>query len=164
MDRVSTPVLREAAEADLPTALAVLRAAFEEYQDWLDPPSGVHRETVESLATAMASGRLILADLEGVLAGCVLYRPGHDHIYFGRLAVLPAYRRRGVAGALVAYVEQRGRELNLPCVRLGVRVALPELRERYERMGYHVVEARRHAGYPEPTYLILEKALDPVTR
>ncbi len=159
MDKLNTPALREAATADIPAALAVLHAAFEEYQGRIDPPSGVHRETVESLATAMETGRLILAELDATLAGCVLYRADSDHIYFGRLAVLPAYRRRGVAGALIAYVEQRGRELNLPHVRLGVRVALPELRDRYLRMGYRLVEARRHEGYAEPTYLIMEKSL-----
>jgi GNAT superfamily N-acetyltransferase len=159
MDKLNTPALREAATADIPAALAVLHTAFEEYQGRLDPPSRVHRETVESLAGAMAAGRLILAELDATLVGCVLYHAELDHIYFGRLAVLPAYRRRGVAGVLIAYVEQRGRELNLPCVRLGVRVGLPELRDRYQRLGYRQVEARQHEGYAEPTYLIMEKPL-----
>jgi hypothetical protein len=45
-----------------------------------------------------------------------------------------------------------------------VRVALPHLRARYERLGYRVIEQRRHAGYAEPTYLVMEKLLDGVTR
>ena len=80
-------------------------------------------------------------------------------MYFGRLAVLPAYRNRGISALLIAYVEQRARELGLPRVRLGVRVALPHLRARYERLGYRVIEQRSHAGYAEPTYLVMEKLL-----
>ena len=43
--------------------------------------------------------------------------------------------------------------------RLGVRVALPHLLERYERLGYRMYEERFHEGYSEPTYLMMEKFL-----
>src|SRR6266542_2985978 len=100
--------LREATEADVPTIFAVTRAAFGEYLGRLDPPSGVHRETLDSLREKLASGHTARA---------------------------------------------RGR----PRVRLGVRVALARLRARYERLGYRVVEEHRHAGYAEPTYVMMEK-------
>jgi ribosomal protein S18 acetylase RimI-like enzyme len=157
---MSQLTLREATDGDLPTALAVLQAAFAEYRGWLDPPSGVHEETVASLRAKMVSGRMVLALLDDTVVGCVLYQPENDHVYLGRLAVLPAYRNRGIATALTAYVEQRARALGIPRVRLGVRVALPHLRARYERMGYHLVEQRSHAGYTAPTYLMLEKPID----
>ena len=44
-------------------------------------------------------------------------------------------------------------------MQLGVRLQLPRNRALYERLGYHFVEARTHAGYAEPTYAILEKVL-----
>ena len=40
---------------------------------------------------------------------------------------------------------ERASELGLPRVRLGVRVALPHLRARYERLGYRLIEQRNHA-------------------
>ncbi len=70
---MSDIVLREATDADIPAALAVLHAAFEEYRGWLDPPSGVHRETVESLRSYLERGHLTLAYSGDVLAGAVLY-------------------------------------------------------------------------------------------
>ena len=57
-------------------------------------------------------------------------------------------------------VEEKARMLNLKKVRLGVRLALPNLLAYYERRGYRVVEHRRHEGYAQPTYVMLEKLLD----
>jgi ribosomal protein S18 acetylase RimI-like enzyme len=159
MGVVSAVVLREAAEDDLPGALAVLHAAFEEYRAWLDPPSGVHRETVESLRRYLERGHLTLGLLENRIVGCILYHTEADHMYFGRLSVLPAYRNRGIAGMLIDHVEAYARYLDIPRVRLSVRVAQPDNRAHYERLGYRFLEARSHAGYAGPTYDVLEKAL-----
>jgi predicted N-acetyltransferase YhbS len=149
--------LREGQEADIPTVVAVTRVAFDEYLGQLDPPSGVHKETVASMREKLASGHSVLALLDDQVVGSVFYRPEPEYVYLGRLAVLPAYRNRGVGGALIAYVEQRARELGRPRVRLGVRVGLPHIRARYERIGYVLVEERFHEGYTTPTYVIMEK-------
>jgi ribosomal protein S18 acetylase RimI-like enzyme len=159
MGVVSAVVLRQAVEDDLPAALAVLHAAFEEYRAWLDPPSGVHRETIESLRQYLEHGHLTLALLEDQIVGCVLYHAEEDHMYFGRLSVLPAFRGRGIARMLIDHVEAYAHDLDLRRVRLSVRVAQPHNRAYYERMGYRFLEARSHAGYAEPTYDVLEKAL-----
>ena len=154
-------MLREAVDDDLSAALAVLHAAFEEYRAWLDPPSGVHRETLESLRAYLERGHLTLALLEHGSVGCVLYHAEVDHMYFGRLSVLPAFRGRGIARMLIDHVEACARDLGLPRVRLSVRVAQPHNRAYYERMGYRFIEARSHAGYAQPTFVVLEKALRP---
>jgi ribosomal protein S18 acetylase RimI-like enzyme len=159
MGVASAIVLREAVEDELPAALAVLHAAFEEYRAWLDPPSGVHRETVESLRRYLERGHLTLALLDNQIVGCVLYHAEKDHVYFGRLSVLPAYRNRGIAHMLIDHVEACARDLDLPRVRLSVRMAQPHNRAYYERIGYRFHEARAHTGYAEPTYAVLEKAL-----
>jgi four helix bundle protein len=151
--------LRAATDADVPTIVALIHAAFQEYNGAIDPPSGAHKESEEKLRQAMKTERAVLALLGDQALACVLYRDEGDHMYFGRLAVLPAYRNRGIAAVLIAYVEARARELGLPRVRLGVRVALPHLRTRYERLGYRMIEERRHAGYAQPTYLVMEKLL-----
>jgi ribosomal protein S18 acetylase RimI-like enzyme len=152
-------MLREATKADIPTIVAVTRAAFDEYLGRLDPPSGVHKETIESVGEKLAAGHSVLALVDGAVVGSVYYSPAPEYVYLGRLAVLPAYRGRGVGTALVEYVEARARELGRARVRLGVRVALPQLRARYERLGYRVYEERFHAGYTTPTYLMMEKLL-----
>jgi N-acetylglutamate synthase-like GNAT family acetyltransferase len=159
MDSLSDITLRAATEADIPTIVALIHAAFKEYDGVIDPPSGAHKESEEKLRQVMTTERAVLALLGAQALACVLYRVQGDHMYFGRLAVLPAYRNRGISAMLIAYVEQRASELGLPRVRLGVRVALPHLRARYERLGYRVIEQRSHAGYAEPTYLVMEKTL-----
>jgi ribosomal protein S18 acetylase RimI-like enzyme len=73
--------------------------------------------------------------------------------------VLPSYRNRGIARMLIDHVEACARNLDLPRVRLSVRVAQPHNRTYYERLGYRFLEARSHTGYAEPTYDVLEKAL-----
>ncbi|HJZ50284.1 MAG TPA: GNAT family N-acetyltransferase [Roseiflexaceae bacterium] len=159
MDRLSDLTLRAALEHDIPAIVAIIHAAFKEYDGAIDPPSGAHNESAEKIREKMATDRAVLALFGEQAVACVLYRDEGTHMYFGRLAVLPEYRGRGIAAALIEYVEARAQELSLPRVRLGVRVALSHLRARYERLGYRVIEQRRHEGYSVPTYLIMEKPL-----
>ena len=77
----------------------------------------------------------------------------------GRLAVLPTFRKQGVAHALVDAVENRARELHLPKVTLKVRIQLSGNRAFFERIGYQVVAYNAHDGYSEPTFMTLEKLL-----
>lgn len=42
-------------------------------------------------------------------------------------------------------------------VRLGVRLQLPHLVVRYERLGYRITKYMTHAGYEHPTYVFMEK-------
>jgi tRNA threonylcarbamoyladenosine biosynthesis protein TsaE len=150
-------VLREATDADAAAIVALIHAAFEEYRAVLDPPSGAHRETEETIRQKMLSSRVVIAVCGSAPVGCVFFEQAADHLSFSRLAVPPACRRRGVGAALIAYVEERARALSLGQVRLGTRIALPHLRSYYERLGYRLLEYRAHDGYAEPTYMILEK-------
>jgi ribosomal protein S18 acetylase RimI-like enzyme len=154
-------VLGEATDADVPTIVALVRSAFEEYRGRLDPPSGALDETAERVRQRMKVARVVFAQARVAALGCVFYERRDDHVYLFRLAVLPRFRRQGIGRALISRVEADARALNFPRVRLGVRVALPDLRAYYERFGYRFVESGSHAGYSEPTYVILEKALDP---
>jgi ribosomal protein S18 acetylase RimI-like enzyme len=155
------PVLREATAADIPTLVAVVQAAFEEYRGRLDPPSGAHRETGETIGHFLTVGWVVLAVMHGEVAGCVFYQRQDDHLYLGRLSVLPPYRRYGIGQALTEYVERRAQALHVPCVQLGVRLALPHLQAYYARQGYRVVRYETHAGYTAPTSVVMEKHVGP---
>ncbi|HEY0607857.1 MAG TPA: GNAT family N-acetyltransferase [Herpetosiphonaceae bacterium] len=151
--------LRAATDADLPSMVEVIRAAFAEYEDRLDPPSSAQRRTVESTRQELANGSAVVATVEQNLAGCVLYFPKADHMYFARLAVLPAYRGYGIGRSLIAAVEERARDAGLQWVELSVRLQLVELRAAYERLGYRALRYGTHAGYSAPTYVTLYKPL-----
>lgn len=159
--------LREATDADLASVVDLIRAAFAEYEDRLDPPSSAQRRTIESTRQELAEGNALVATVEQQLVGCVLYFPKPDYMYLARLAVLPTYRGHGIARSLIAAVEERARAAGLHGVELSVRLQLAELRAAYERLGYRVVRYGTHKGYSAPTYVTLHKPLDtiqPATR
>jgi GNAT superfamily N-acetyltransferase len=151
--------LREATEADAGTLAALVREAFEEYRGRLDPPSGAHAETPQTVCDRLRSGRVVLAMAGEGPAGCVFYEKEEGRLHMSRLAVRPVYRGRGLGRILIEYVEGQARALGLPRVRLGVRIPLAQQRAYYERLGYGPVEAGAHAGYVEPTYLLMDKKL-----
>lgn len=156
----NAPMLRPAEEADAPVLLAVVQAAFAEYRELLDPPSGIHKETVETVLEKLREGGAYLALQNGEAVGCVFYALEEGYLYLGRLSVLPRCRGRGIARVLVEAVEQHALSLNRPRVQLGVRTALPRLHELYTRFGYRTLRYVSHEGYVEPTYEIMEKVLE----
>ncbi len=158
--------IRQGNEADCEAVLVVLQAAFGAYKD-LDPPSGVTRETIEALREKLAQETLWVAEedgeseaaLGGIIA-CVFAKPHQqytDALYFGRLAVLPAYQRQGIARRLIGVVEQQAREQGFHRVVLGVRTALPENVRYYQSLGYDIIGVGTHQGYTEPTYYRMGK-------
>ncbi len=152
-------LLRRATASDAPVILELLRRAFQEYDGVLDPPSGVHKETLDSVREKMEMGAWTLAFEHETPVGCVWHETRGECVYLGRLAVLPEARGRGIGRALMDEVETQARAEKIYRVQLGVRAALPELRATYERRGYRVTAAQAHAGYREPTYFTLEKEL-----
>ncbi|HKE00005.1 MAG TPA: GNAT family N-acetyltransferase [Planctomycetota bacterium] len=144
---------------DAEAMAAVVRAAFEEHAGRLDPPSGAHAETAESLQAKLATGRATVAILDDAIVGCVFEIPRGDHLYVSRLAVLPEVRHRKIGAALMHRAEEQARALGLSRVELGVRIALPRLRAWYEGLGYRWVRSNAHAGFPRPTYDTLAKEL-----
>lgn len=152
-------LLREADNSDAETLLALIHAAFAEYIGNIDPPSSAPDETVEGIRRKMESAHAVLAVATDSPAGCVFFEIEKDHVYLFRLAVNPEHRRRGIGRTLIEFVEHRAIAEKRSRVRLGVRVSLPENRAYYERMGYRFFENRTHAGYSDPTYVILEKQL-----
>lgn len=134
-------------------------AAFVEYRGRLDPPSGVFAETVADVARDLAAeaGAVAWAGSEPV--GAVRLAPRPDHLYVGRLAVLPANRGRGVGEALLAFAAERARALGLPEVRVEVRAALPGNVDYFRRRGFTVVGVQPHPRQPAATTVTLAQAV-----
>lgn len=157
MKIVEQVLLREAKQEDIPVLVAVIHCAFQEYQGRPDPPSGAHEVTIETIRQKMNKGGGIVAMINQEIVGCVLYEPAPDHIYLGRLAVLPPYRRRGIARKLIERAEHQAHALGYTRVRLGVRLALADNRTFFEQLGFRVLHYGSHAGHVEPTFVNLEK-------
>lgn len=107
----------------------------------------------------MELGDIMACESGGRIVACAFYRTHPDHVYLGRLAVLPAYRGRGLGARLVAEVEVLAAARGRDRVRLGVRLALPRNREFFERLGYRPVGLDAHTGSPVPTFAWFEKPI-----
>ena len=157
-------LLQEAELADLPALWQVIQVAYAEFLGKLDPPSGAFQETLASLTKKLALGGAIKAvtagDATQEIVGCIFYELRQGELYLGRLAVLPNYRRRGIAQQLIATVEERARQHDRPRVLMGVRLALPEHLNYYTKRGYSVYGYANHPGYTQPTSAELEKIVD----
>ena len=149
--------LREATLEDVPSLVTVIHESFEEYRGRLDPPSGAHDESEESIRQKMTAAHAVVASIHHAIVGCAFYEPAGDHIYLGRLAVLPAYRRQGISRQLIAWVERETRALGFARVQLGVRLALPDNQAYFARLGYRVLSYGTHAGFVEPTFANMVK-------
>ena len=95
--------------------VTVRTLALADYDRWMElwQTAGLHsvrplgRDSREAFARQLASGAhtMIGLEVEGTLAGVVLATHDGRKGWINRLAVLPAYRRRGFAARLVAEAE-----------------------------------------------------------
>jgi GNAT superfamily N-acetyltransferase len=138
---------------------ALLLRAFGEYEGRLDPPSGANDETVASIGSKLDEGGAFISRQGDLATGCVFFAPKDDHLYVGRLSVLPEHRRRGIGDLLLRATERRAGQLGLPSIRIRVRLVLETLRAYYTARGYASIGLHSHAGYTQPTFVEMEKRL-----
>ncbi|HYZ93013.1 MAG TPA: GNAT family N-acetyltransferase [Actinomycetota bacterium] len=136
----------ELAEASLVRDVMLL--AYREYQGALPIDSGAHGETIEDVIADMQRGGAILAE-DGVPVGSARFVPEDGYLYVGRLSVLPAHRRRGIASAIMRFAEQIAADLGRPAVQVGVRESLPSNARLYESLGYETVSIEAHPRGPD---------------
>jgi ribosomal protein S18 acetylase RimI-like enzyme len=163
----SAILLRPATAEDAAAILTITRAAFAAYEGRLDPPTSALKETLEELVSSLFQpdhgAALALVGNQPVGALRWSISPQRDHLYVGRVAVLPAYRRRGIASALMRWSEDHARALGLPAIEIGVRLQLPENLRFYEHLGYQITAYERHEGYDQPTFAAMRKDVHPAT-
>lgn len=149
--------LYDPARDDLAEAVALVHRAFEEYRGRLAPESGALAETVESVAARLDKQRLLLAEDDGRISGCVFLTPKGDALYLDRLAVDPPVRCRGVARRLMEAAEEVAKAEGFRRLTLGVRLALVHNIDYFTRWGFVETGRQAHAGFAEPTSMDMEK-------
>ena len=132
----------------------VLRAVADLCYDTLHRPFGVSRNDAWN-ETDPASTHLVALDGER-LVGYVrlIAEGGGGHVR--QVSVTRAYRRRGIAVALVACALARARELGLPFALLNARENAVSL---YERLGFRVVQGPFRMGRTYLKHVRMERAL-----
>ncbi len=154
-------ILRPATLDDAWVLADTIHAAFEEHRGKLVPESGAFRDTPESIAAELGQDTgAIIAQRNGSVVGCVMFRVYEGDLYFGRLSVLPEARGIGLSKRLIAAVEREARMMRLPGVRLGVRVALTDNQRLFESLGYREISREAHEGFDYPTSINMRKVIE----
>ncbi|MBS0561682.1 MAG: GNAT family N-acetyltransferase [Proteobacteria bacterium] len=158
---MSSLALRALTPSDAAPVAELIRRAFAHQSSTTDPPSSALKETSETIAAAIAAGGGACAEADGVPVASVLWQEKDGGLYFGRLAVDPAWRGQGLARALVAAAEAEARRRGLPRIHCGARLALTGNRRLFASLGYRETGVSAHPGYATPTMVALEKMLAP---
>lgn len=140
----------------------IMIEAFAEYRGRLEPPSSAHDETLADVERAILEGGAVLAREGSAAVGSARFRLRPDHSYIERVAVLPSHRGRGIAGAMMRFLEEEALRRGLFEAQVGIRVALPRNRALYERLGYRLAKVEQHPrGGPGDLVATLVKTLAP---
>jgi len=146
--------------SDADAVAALIRVAFSAQAVVTDPlPSALRVTGADVAAHSRGGGGGAVACVEDVLAGSVLWEEKDGGLYLSRVAVAPAWRRRGIGRALMSAAETAARAMRLPRIYLGTRLVLEDNRRLFAACGFVETERTAHPGYAEPTSVTMEKLL-----
>ena len=140
---------------DQPEALALIDE-LDAYQKPLYPAESHHGIDVDALRQPNVLFVIAREGGEAVGCGAVVFEQGWAELK--RMYVRPGLRGRGIAQAILAFLEARAVERGTVTLRLETGCRQPEALRLYERAGY----ARRgpFGGYgPDPNSVFMEKPL-----
>jgi GNAT superfamily N-acetyltransferase len=104
-------------------------------------------ETLEELNALIPKQGVVIALVDGKPAGACRMTAYDDNIYCGRLGVFPSMQGLGVGTAILRFLEEEARKLNLPKVRLDTREVLASNIAFYQRQGYVITgRSKHHSG------------------
>lgn len=147
--------------SDADAVAALIRAAFAAQAVATDPlPSALRVTTADVAAHLARGGGGAVVWVDDVLAGSVLWEVKDGGLSVSRVAVAPAWRRRGIGRALLAAADAAARDLRLSRVFLSTRLALADNRRLFASCGFVETAQTTHAGYAAPTSVTMEKLLN----
>ncbi len=82
-----------------------------------------------------------------VLVGVLVLRPQPPALLLDNVAVLPAWQRRGIGRALLAYAESQARQQGLSEVTLYTNAKMVDNQRLYAALGYVETDRRVEAGF-----------------
>ena len=145
---------------DAVAVAALIRDAFAAQAMRTDPLPSALRVTAAEVAAHLArGGGGAVVEVDGVLAGSVLWEATGGGLYLSRVAVAPAFRRRGIARALLGAAEHAAYCSGLALLHLSTRLVLGDNRRLFASCGFVETEQRAHPGYAEPTSVTMVKRL-----
>lgn len=135
--------------------LSLIHEAFSYMDSRINPPSSLHRLTVQSIEQKARDGFLLLAWDESKLVGCVFIDEREDTLYIGKLAVDPNYRKNGIGTDLIKACKEMAREKHKDELELQTRVELKENHAYFKSLGFRKTGDTTHEGFNRPTSITM---------
>ncbi len=164
-------------QAHMPECESAVRELFAEYLQWGDNMLRQEYSVVLDIALmleddmtaagkfAPPTGCLLLAELDGRVAGCACMRQiGHGIGELKRMYVRPAFRGAGIGRALLEAVLERARRAGYATVRLDSAGFMREAHALYRSAGFRDVEPYDESEIPAQFrhhWVFMEKPLVP---
>ena len=126
-------VVRRAVAADAEACRDVVLAAYAVH---LPRMSVVPQPMTLDYADVIAEHETWVVDDDGEVVALLVLTPYDGHLALDNVAVSPTHQGSGLGRELLAYAEQRAREIGLPRIRLHTHVTMRENQRLYERLGY----------------------------
>nr|WP_170431327.1 GNAT family N-acetyltransferase [Ruegeria arenilitoris] len=144
--------------ACLTEVLHLIRETFAYMEGRIDPPSSMHRLTMEKLQRQARDGEIWgIGDRPDAV---VFLTPKPDCLYLSKLAVAQNNRGQGLARRLVEVAERRARAKGFRALELQTRIELVENHATFAHLGFAVIGETTHPGYDRTTSLTMRKRLD----
>ena len=162
-------LLREARSDELDNVSLLIRAANQQYENFLPPEAWkFYLKDMMDVRSRLHKSQLIVAELDGQLAGTVTLHLDAEHSSLEGwpngwagirlLAVHPTYRGRGIGRALMEECIRRCRKQGIATIGLHTTEMMDVARRMYEKMGFvRVPELDVHPG---PGVVVMAYRLD----
>jgi GNAT superfamily N-acetyltransferase len=138
----------------------IMREAYREYDGTVDPPMSGNGESADQVADAIRRGGAVLAWDGATPVGSARYRLHGEFVRIKRLSVLPPWRGRGIATAMLRYIERLALSQGRAQARLNVRMSLAQNLKLYLREGYRVVEVKAHPRGQDEVGTLIKQLCD----
>ncbi|WBL18850.1 GNAT family N-acetyltransferase [Citricoccus sp. NR2] len=136
--------VRDAAEADFEAIAALTYASYVE-AGHIPADDDYVAQLLDVPARAQGPGRLVVAELDGAVAGSTVLLTGEmdmaevahpGEFEFRMLGVAPAFQRRGVGRALVATAENHARALGCSAIVITTMASMTDAHQLYRACGF----------------------------
>ena len=140
MAAARTRIIRLAQAADAQATAEMSRDTIEAGLPWRYQPAAMLR-FIES-----RRHNVIVADVDGVIAGFAVMGYGDDNAYLALLAVAPAHRRAGIARQLLLWLLKTAEVAGVAGINVELREDNTIARQLYESLGFDET-GHRPGGY-----------------
>ena len=147
-------LIRQAGSRDVASITALVDAAYAPYVPRIGRAPA---PMTADYAGLVAAGEVWVAAEGDDVVGVLVIRTAADVLELENVAVEPAHQGHGHGRALIAFAEERSRELGLRTVALYTNEAMRENLALYPRLGYVETDRRVEDGYRR---VYFEKTLD----